>query len=172
MRLPRFHIRTLMVITAVTALVCAVAPTLWLISPVFRVRSWGGGKEGIPLSVVVLDDVNGRPIAGVAVQITPQWRPDLRPDLPPIAGITGANGVVRLTTIAKAWGRRWTADWEGTRPVELWKTEHLSMSGVSIQAAAPGYDTARWSLVKNPGRSPVTIRLRPSNSTDVSLGSQ
>ena len=117
MRLPRFHLRTLMVITAATALASArVAPTLWLISPVFRVNSWGGGKEGIPLSVIVLDDVNGRPIAGVTVQVTPQSRPDLRPDLPPVAGITGANGVVRLTTIAKAWGRRWTADWEGSRP--------------------------------------------------------
>jgi hypothetical protein len=172
MRLPRFHIRTLMVVTAVTALVCAVVPTLWLISPAFRSHSWGGGKEGMPLSIAVLDDVTGKPIAGVVIQVSPRARPDLRRDLTPVEGTTGADGVVRLTTIARAWGRRWTANWEGFQPVELWKTEDVSMSGVSIQAAAPGYEQAQWSLVKNPGRSPVTIRLRPSISTDMSLRRQ
>ena len=169
MRLLRFRIRTLMVITAVTALVCAVVPTLWLISPALRSHSWGGGKEGMPLSIAVLDDVTGQPIAGVAIQIRPQPRPDLRRDLAPVEGTTGADGVVHLTAIARAWGTRWTANWEGFQPVELWKTEKVSMSGVSIQAAAQGYDQAQWSLVKNPGRSPVTIRLRPSMSTDASL---
>jgi len=168
MKLPRFHIRTLMVITAVTALVCAVVPTLWLISPAFRSHSWVGGKEGMPLSIAVLDDVTGQPIAGVAIQIRPQPRPDLRRDLAPVEGTTGADGVVHLAAIARAWGTRWTANWEGFQPVELWKTEKVSMSGVSIQAAAQGYDQAQWSLVKNPGRSPVTIRLRPSTSTDAS----
>lgn len=169
MRLLRFRIRTLMVITAVTALVCAVVPTLWLISPALRSHPWAGGKEGMPLSILVLDDVTGQPIAGVAIQIRPQPRPDLRRDLAPVQGTTGADGVVHLTAIARAWGTRWTATWEGFQPVELWKTEKVSMSGVSIQAAAQGYDQAQWSLVKNPGRSPVTIRLRPSMSTDASL---
>jgi hypothetical protein len=161
-----------MVITAVTALVCAVVPTLWLISPAFRSHSWGAGKERTPLSIAVLDDVSGQPIAGVVIKVSPQPRPDLRRDLAPVKGTTGADGVVRLTTIARAWGRVWTANWEGFQPVELWKTEEVSMSGVTIHAAATGYDQSQWSLVKNPGRSSVTIRLRPSISTDVSLQRQ
>jgi len=157
-----------MVITAVCALVCAAAPTLRIIFPGFRPLSWSGGK-GTPLSVVVLDNVTGKPIAGVMVQITPELRPDL---FPPVEGTTGADGVVRLTTVARAWGEIWTANWEGSRPVELWKTEQVSLSGVSIQAAARGYDQACYSLLKNPGRSPVPIRLRPSRATDVSPSSE
>jgi hypothetical protein len=88
MRPPRFHIRTLMVITSVTALVCAVVPVLWLISPTFRSQSWAGGKDGVPLSTAVLDNVTGRPIAGVAVQVSPRPRPDLRRDLAPVRGTT------------------------------------------------------------------------------------
>ena len=124
----------------------------------------------MPLSVAVLDDVTGQPIAGVAIQIRPQPRPDLRRDLAPVEGTTGADGVAHLTAIARAWGTRWTANWEGFQPVELWKTEKVSMSGVSIQATVQGYDQVQWSLVKNPGRSPVTIRLRPSKSTDARSG--
>ena len=129
----------------------------------------GRGKEGMPLSISVVDDFTGQPIAGVAIQVSPRPRPDLRRDLAPVRGTTGADGAVRLATIARAWGRRWTANWEGFQPVDLWKTEEVSLSGVSIEAEAPGYEQAQWSLVKNPGRSPVTIRLRPSISTDLSL---
>jgi hypothetical protein len=165
MRLPRFRIRTLMVITAVTALVCAVGPTLWLISPRFGTHAWWAGK-GMPLTVAVLDDVTGRPIAGATIQVIPQLRPDL---LPSVEGTTGADGVLRFTAVAKAWGKAWTAIWEGYRPVEIWKTEQVTLAGISIQATAPGYSEGRWALAKDPGRSPVTIRLRPSNSANVSL---
>jgi hypothetical protein len=157
MRLPRFHLRTLMVITAVAALVCAVAPTLWLISPRFGTQYWSAGK-GMPLSVAVLDDVTRRPIVGATIHVIPQLRPDL---LPSVEGTTGTDGVLRFTAIAKAWGKAWTAIWEGYRPVEIWKTEQVSMSGVSIQATAPGYDDGWWALAEDPGRAPITIRLRP-----------
>ena len=147
MRLPRFRLRTLMVITAVAALVCAVAPTLWLISPRFGTRAWSAGK-GMPLSVTVLDDVTGRPIAGATIQVIPQLRPDL---LPSVEGTTGADGRLHFTAVAKAWGKVWTADWEGYRPVEIWKTEDVSMAGVSLQATAPGYDEGRVAVAERPG---------------------
>jgi hypothetical protein len=165
MRLPRFHLRTLMVITAVAALVCAVAPTLWLISPRFGTRAWSAGK-GMPLSVAVLDDVTGRPIAGATIEVIPQTRRDL---LPSVEGATGADGALRFTAVSKAWGKAWTATWDGYRPVDIWKTEEVSLAGVSIQATAPGYDEGRWALAKDAGQSPVTIRLRPSNSANVSV---
>jgi len=157
-----------MLMTAAAALVFAVGPTLWSISPGCRSNSWSAGK-GMPLSVAVRDDVTGQPIAGVTVQITPQFHPEL---FPPVEGTSGADGVVRLDTIGRAAGEIWTVNWEGSRPIELWKTEQVSLSGVTIQAAARGYDQARWRLVRNPGRSSVIIRLRRSSANDVGRSSQ
>ncbi len=119
----------------------------------------------MPVSVTVLDDVTGRPIAGATIQVIPQLRPDL---LPSVEGTTGVDGRLRFTAVAKAWGRAWTADWEGYRPLEIWKTEDVSLAGVSLQATAPGYDEGRLALAKDPGRSPITIRLRPSEFDKVS----
>jgi hypothetical protein len=128
--------------------------------PRFNTIGWGAGKE-IPLEIAVIDDTTGQPIASALVRVNHPFRPDL---IPPKQGPTGADGEIKLTTVADARGRILVVipSWEPSRHVVLRKTEHLSFSGGSIQVEANGYEPVCVPMSDEPSRSTTTIRLRPS----------
>jgi hypothetical protein len=157
MRRPRMRLRTLMLMVAVLALVCAIAPTVWLLFPSFRSRSGGAAKE-VPLSIRVVDQVTGKSIAGAKVQLQQPVRPDL---FPSCHGVTGHDGRVVLAAVAAASGTWVTAEVEAAYRLTLWKTERVSLSGGSVTAEAQGYQAARVPLTETSHRATFTIPLRP-----------
>ena len=160
MRLPRFRLRTLLVLIAACAVVFAVAPALWLLAPSFQSNTWGAGKD-IPLVIAVIDKTTGQPIAGAVVRVNHPYHPEL---IPPKQGSTGADGRAEPTTVADARGKVLVAipAWEPSRHVVLRKTEQLSFSGGSIHVEANGYEPVLVPMSEESSRSTTTIRLRPA----------
>lgn len=152
MRSLRFRLKTLMVLIAACALGLGLLLSLWPLIPPFRSAGWSAGKD-VPVDILVVDHISGRPIAGASVRANHTYRPDL---IPAKQGSTDARGRVRLATVARAWGKEFLVG-----QVVLRKTEHLSFAGGNVQAGAEGYEPDQAPLDSDPTRATITLRLRP-----------